>query len=133
MDIRSSVLMLFPLLLLATGCKKEPGEGGKAEIQGVVMRQEVNAAGAPIGDPYPYKETRVYIIYGDGDYSDDDTRTGPDGGYSFRWLRKGEYTVYVFGEQCKDCPDDMVAIKQTVTIDDKKGVVTVPVMTALNF
>ena len=131
MKIRSSLLLLFSALLLASGCKKEPGVGGKAQIEGVIMRQDVNAAGAPIGVPYPYQEARVYIIYGDGAYSNDDVRTGPDGGYTFPWLRKGDYTVYTFGE-C-NCPGKSIELLQKVHVDGNKAVVTVPVMTALNF
>jgi hypothetical protein len=67
---------------------KKPAKVEKAEITGTVMRQDVNAAGSAIGDPYPFQETRVYIVYGDHTTSDDDVRTGPDGKYSFRWLRE---------------------------------------------
>ncbi|MBK6892990.1 MAG: hypothetical protein IPH00_07610 [Flavobacteriales bacterium] len=56
------------------------------------MRQDVNGAGNPQGDPYPYQDTRVYIVYGDHEFQDDDVRTGPDGQFAFRWLRKGTYT-----------------------------------------
>lgn len=122
---------LFIVTLLA-GCTKEAGEGGKAQITGTVLRQDVNAAGAAIGDPYPYLDTRVYIAYGDNDTYDDDIRTGPDGKYSFRWLRKGDYTVYTFGEQC-DCSNDMVVLSRSVSIDGKKDVVIVPTLIADNY
>ena len=125
----TSVLVLC--LLLLSACKKEEGEGGKAEINGTVMRQDVNGAGNPQGDPYPYQDTRVYIVYGDHELQDDDVRTGPDGQFAFRWLRKGTYTIYTYGE-C-DCPGNSVAIERQVTIDGKKDVVTVPVITADNF
>lgn len=125
--------LIAPLIAAALlyGCTKEAGDGGKAEITGTVMRQNVNAAGAAMGDPYPYQEARVYIVYGDHDTYDDDTRTGPDGKYSFRWLRKGDYTVYTFGE-C-NCPGNSVAITRAVSIDGKKDVVTVPLITADNY
>lgn len=129
--MRKSLLLLACLAMLSPACKKEPGEGGKAEIRGVVLRQDVNGAGSPIGDPYPYMDTRVYIVYGDHEYHDDDVRTGPDGGFTFRWLRKGDYTVYTFGE-C-DCPGKTEAVSYKVTIDGKKDVVTVPTFTVKNF
>ncbi len=123
--------VLVVCLLLLSACKKEEGEGGKAEINGTVLRQNVNAIGNPQGDPYPYQDTRVYIVYGDHEFQDDDVRTGPDGQFAFRWLRKGTYTIYTYGE-C-DCPGNSVAIERKVTIDGKKDVVTVPVITADNF
>ena len=72
--------------LLLSACKKEPGEGGKAEIRGYVFRQEINSGtGQNVGDPYPFPETRVYIVYGDHDFYDNDVRTGPDGLFVFSW------------------------------------------------
>lgn len=129
--VRHLFILLASIAVLSWGCKKEPGEGGKAEIRGAVLRQNVNAVGNPIGEPYPYQDTRVYIVYGDHDFQDDDVRTGPDGQYVFRWLRKGDYTVYTFGE-C-NCPGNSVAISHKVSIDGKKDVITVPTITALNF
>jgi len=124
---------LLLVLLLGPSCKKEEGEGGLAEIRGVVLRQDINNnTGQPEGDPYPYQEARVYIIYGDHDYYDDDVRTGPAGQYVFPWLRKGTYTIYTFGE-CNDCPGGSVVVQQTVEIKDKKETVTVPTITVDNW
>lgn len=130
-NMRTTLCGLLAAALLFPACKKEPGEGGKAEIRGIVLRQDVNGAGQPIGDPYPYQETRVYIAYGDHDFSDDDVRTGPDGLYVFSWLRKGDYRIYTFGE-C-DCPGGSVAVEHLVTIDGRKDVVTVPTITVQNW
>lgn len=132
--MRHFAILLSALLLLTTACKKEPGEGGRAEIHGLVLRQDVNALGIPQGDPYPYQETRVYIIYGDHEFYDDDVRTGPDGKFAFRWLRKGNYTVYTYGEcRGEGCAGNSVAVMRNVTIDGKKDVVTVPTITVDNF
>lgn len=128
--MRYMLFIAFCLLLLPA-CKKEEGVGGKAEIHGIVMRQDRSASGAVDGDPYPYQEARVYIVYGDHDFYDDDVRTGPDGQYVFRWLRKGDYTIYTYGE-CQ-CPGKTVEVKREVRIDGKKDVVTVPVITVDNF
>lgn len=117
--------------LLLGGCTKEAGEGGLAEITGTVLRQEVNGSGSPTSDPYPYQETRVYIVYGDHETYDDDIRTGPDGKYSFRWLRKGDYTIYTYGE-CA-CPGNSMVISHSVSVGDKKDVVQVPDMIADNY
>lgn len=130
-NMRQLILLLTTIALVSFGCKKEPGEGGKAEIRGTVMRQKVNAVGNPIGDPYPYQDTRVYIVYGDHDFYDDNVRTGPNGQYVFRWLRKGDYTVYTYSE-C-NCPGKTEAISHTVRVDGKKDVVTMPTITALDY
>lgn len=129
--MRRPLLLLTVLAALAISCKKEPGIGGKAEIRGVVMRQDVNALGIPVGNPYPYQDTRVFIVYGDHDFYDDDVRTGPDGLFVFRWLRKGDYTVYTFGE-C-NCPGKSVSITRSVQVSGNKDVVTAPTIIADNF
>lgn len=129
--MRASLLLALGLLLLLPACKKEPGVGGKAIIKGFVMRQNVNALGIPQGAPYPYQDTRVFIVYGDGTFPDNDVRTGPDGNFEFRWLLKGKYTVFTYGE-C-DCPGHSTAISQTVTITGRKDEVVVPTFTANNY
>ena len=115
--------------LLMSGCTKEPGEGGKALIRGTVLEQEYNDSnGQPVGTPYPAQEHKVYIVYGDNEFYDDDVDTGPDGEYEFRWLRKGTYTIFVYSELCKNCNDTEV-IRTTVEISDRNEVVDVPTLT----
>ncbi len=132
--MRALLPVLACLCVLFAACKKEPGVGGQAEIRGYVLRQNVNGLGAPIGDAYPYPETRVYIVYGDHDFYDNDVRTGPDGLYVFHWLRTGNYKVFTYGECLgADCPSGQVQLLSSVTIKDKSEVVTVPTMIAKNF
>ncbi len=126
-----SIASLCLALLFTSACKKEEGEGGRAVIKGTVLRQDVNAVGNPIGDPYPFHDQRVYIIYGDNEFQDDDVRTGPEGNYEFRWLRKGDYTIYTFGE-C-NCPGKSITISHRVSIDGRKDEVIVPTITVDNF
>jgi hypothetical protein len=135
--MRVLTLLIGAAALLLAGCKKEPGEGGKAEIRGYVLRQDINNnTGQPQGDPYPYPEARVYICYGDHDFYDDDVRTGPDGLFVFSWLREGDYRVYTYGEcdpDPDDCPSGLVSVERTVTIKEKSEVLTVPTMIADNW
>lgn len=125
--------LLFTVLaasLVMAGCKKEPGVGGKAEIRGKVYATEWdNNTGNPTGDEYYVPEYRVYIVYGDHEFYDDDTRTGPDGLYKFSWLRKGDYTVFTYSE-CPTCDSTgfVQVVSETVEIGDKKEVVDVPTL-----
>lgn len=118
--------------LLFSACKKEEGEGGKAEIRGTVEEQRYNGAGNPSGDPYPLADQRVYIIYGDGQYYDDDTRTGPNGEYRFPWLRRGSYRVYALSE-CNDYQNCTEGIYQTAEIDGRKDIVSLSTITVRNY
>lgn len=107
-------LVLLPLMILL-GCKKDPGEGGKAEIRGRLMEQRYNSNGQPTGSPYPLADERVYIIYGDSQFHDDDVRSGPDGQFRFTWLRKGQYTLYAISE-CPTCPGGTKGVYRAVRI-----------------
>lgn len=123
-------LVLLPFLL---ACNKDPGEGGRAEIRGIVYEQRYNAStGLPIGNKYPVADERVSIIYGDGEYADDDTRTEPDGRYRFPWLRKGSYQVYVISE-CNTYADCVTAIYRSVDIGGRKEVVGVDTIIIANY
>ncbi len=119
--------------LALTACNKEPGEGGKAEIRGTVYEQRYGVtSGNPQGDPYPIAEQRVYIVYGDNDYADDDTRTGPNGEFRFAWLRKGSYKIYVISE-CDDYTNCTEAIYRTAEVGERKEVVNVDRITIRNY
>lgn len=119
--------------LLLSACTKEPGEGGKALIRGTVLMQQINNnTGQPTGDPYPAQEQRVYIVYGDHDFYDDDTRTGPDGLYEFRWMRKGTYSIFTYSE-CPTCQGGQEVKKLSVEIGDKKEELQVSTITVANW
>lgn len=106
-------------------CSKDPGEGGRAEIQGRVIEQRYNNnTQQPVGSPYPKAEQRVYIIYGDGEFHDDDVRTGPDGRFRFPWLRKGDYTVYTISE-CGQYTGCTMSVSASANIADRKELVDV--------
>ena len=118
-------------LLLLSSCRKEPGEGGRAEIRGLLYEQRyVN--GQPSGDAYPLADTRVYIIYGDGAYHDDDTRTGPNGEFRFAWLRKGDYRLYAISE-CQGCPGGSEGVYLSASVNGRKDVVNVGRLTVRNY
>lgn len=123
--------LLLPVLFILHGCSKDPGDGGRAEIRGVVLRQDVSLSGNPQGDPYPAVEERVYIIYGDGQYFDDDTRTGPSGEFRFPWLRKGSYRIYAISE----CDNDgcLEGVFQSAEVSGRKDIVNVPTITIVNY
>jgi len=128
--VRSLMILLSLTLLYA--CKKEPGEGGKAEIHGRIMEQRyLNASQLPSGDPYPLLDQNVYIIYGDttgGAYPDDNVDSGPDGKFRFQWMRKGSYLVYAISDcHTSDtlCRGGKKTIFIPVEIGDRKGVVEI--------
>jgi hypothetical protein len=128
MPIKPHLVLVLLCIALITGCAKEPGIGGRAEITGRVMEQHHTNSGNPVGDPYPRPGHRVYIIYGDGNTHDDDVRTGPDGRFRFAWLRKGTYSVYTVSE-CdpfdEDCPGGTRVVSRAVELKDRRDQVDI--------
>ncbi|MBK7382935.1 MAG: hypothetical protein IPI81_06295 [Flavobacteriales bacterium] len=131
--MKALLALLFTFSLLVIGCKKEPGEGGRAEIQGVLYEQRYNGTtDLPIGNAYPLSDARVSIIYGDGDYPDNDTRTSPEGRFHFPWLRKGDYRIYVISE-CNAYNNCTVGIYTDVEISGRKDVVVIDTILVRNY
>lgn len=123
--------LLLSTVLVLIGCSKDPGDGGRAEIRGVVLMQNVSLSGNPVDDPFPAVDERVYIIYGDGQYFDDDTRTGPNGEFRFPWLRKGSYRIYAVSEcDNEGCRE---GVFQAAKIDGRRDIVNVPTITVLRY
>jgi hypothetical protein len=72
------------------------------------------------GTVSPITDTRVYLIYGDGNVFDEVTSTGADGYFAFHQLRRGDYQVYVMS---LDSNYNEVPVLKSVTITDKKETV----------
>ncbi len=125
------MLLAGLMLTFATGCEKEPGEGGRSSISGRIIEQEMSA---PLQNEmvreYPLVDERVYIIYGDSTkVYDDNMRTDFNGRFKFSYLRKGTYTIFVYTE-CNvihdvGCADDggVWAVKRTVELGKNENVV----------
>lgn len=127
-SMKSPKLLALLALTLLFSCTKEPGEGGTASIRGKIVRQFrlVPTNPATIQNTVPGADADVYIIYGDNVSPDDRVWTNSNGDFEFRFLRKGDYTIYTYsmdttGNANVD-PNRMVVTRK-VTIDDRKGTV----------
>jgi len=117
------IVSIFSLMFLA--CKKGPGEGGRTSIVGKVWAEEWD----DISYTQHYDsldrwaaDEDVYIIYGDDVSFGDRTRTGPDGVFEFKYLREGDYTIYVYSEAPENSAataGGKVAISKRVSIPSK--------------
>ena len=123
--LRLSFLSLL-LLVLACSCEKEEGEGGKSSIYGKVLVKDYNSTFTVLKEEYYGPGIWVYIVYGDDrDYSDR-IQTGYDGTYEFKYLRPGDYTVYVLSKDSTLQTNAKVPVIQEVNVPDKKKDVEVP-------
>jgi len=130
--MNTSLGVALAAAILLAACSKDPGPGGRAELRGTLYEQRYNSSGNPTGASYPLVDQRVYIIYGDGTYADDDTRTGPNGEFRFPWLRKGTYKLYAISE-CLPQPTCYTAEYRTVSINDRKSLVDIGRITVANY
>lgn len=123
MTFRNILSLLF-FALLAVSCRKEPGEGGLASIQGKVWARDLNNNGFVKTEGY-IGDQRVYIGVEDETTSFETVRTSYNGSYKFPFLRKGDYKVWVFS-RCDSCLLEDTAFIQTITISERKEEVTLP-------
>ena len=111
---------IITLSLLATSCKKGPGEGGRASITGKVYTVNYNSTmTVPVDSGYLGGQ-KVYILYGDETAVGKSQDTNNDGAFEFSYLRKGKYTVYIYSKTAPNQLDS--AVVQTGEITDRKQV-----------
>lgn len=126
-------LLLATLLILClTNCDKSAGTGGTSTIKGKIYIRDYNAAFTILQSSHYAIEERVYIMYGDHDFYDDNIRTGYDGTYEFRNLRKGSYRVFAYSaDSTFTVPGGVYAVIDTVEITADYQTVEVPLMILL--
>jgi phage-related tail fiber protein len=96
MNYKVIVLVFVCFSLLS--CKKEPGEGGFASIEGKVLLKDYDATYTILQAEYYAAGETVYIIYGSGNEIGNTVKTSYDGSFKFNYLNKGNYKIYVLGE-----------------------------------
>jgi hypothetical protein len=90
------LLFLSILAFLFSSCEKDPGKGGNSSITGKIYVREYNKSFTELDAEYYAPDEDIYIIYDDGDVPDDDMKTGPDGEFTFKYLRPGKYRLYAY-------------------------------------
>lgn len=123
--MKGHYLLLAGLLILASSCLKEAGEGGSAVIYGKVYAYDYNAEMTDYRTQYYAPDEDVYIIYGNDSVYSDRTRTHYDGSYRFQYLRPGTYTIYVYSKNLETRLPPELPVKKTVTITSNNEVITV--------
>lgn len=86
------------LTALFQGCKKNEGPGGTGVIKGKVKINLYNGS-VFTGDVIDGADVDVFIIYGgENTFYDDKITTSYDGSFEFRYLRKGDYKIFVYSQ-----------------------------------
>lgn len=98
MPIKKSLnnFLLLLLILIAFGCKKEPGVGGHSSISGHITVRDYNANFTQFLGTYNGANEYVYIVYGTHSGYDQRIKTDYNGDFEFNYLYPGNYTVYTY-------------------------------------
>lgn len=108
------IISLLAIVSLTQSCINNEGIGGTGSVEGYVYKVlhpdgEFNFE----TDTVDGAEVRVYIQYGDEKPHGDDMRAGPDGYFKFKYLAKGTYTIFSYGEFPTG---EKEVVTQTITI-----------------
>lgn len=127
---RLFLLPALALVLSIASCDSGPGPGGQATITGkVYAKGNWNSTCTLYRDstngftPFYVPDVEVYLMFGDEPSYGERVRTAPDGTYQFKYLRKGNYTVYTYSNDCTT-PSGTATVYATVEVTEKKQEVT---------
>ncbi len=115
------VLLVTLVSLIVFSCSKEAGDGGNSTIYGKIIAYNYNSEFTNLRGIYPAPDEDVYLIYGEDHSYSERIRSNYDGIYEFKYLRPGDYTIYVYS---KDSTLTLVSgiypVIKKVTIKEKK-------------
>lgn len=119
--MKNKFFLFISLVTILYSCKKEAGEGGDSSIKGTIWVKDYNASFTTLLGEYAGTDEDVYIIYGDNISYGDKIKASPDGGFEFKYLRKGSYTIYVYSkDNTLTSASGKITISKKVEITDKK-------------
>ena len=122
--MKYKILVVLFFISLLYSCEKPAGLGGKGEIKGKVTVQMFDRHFNVLQSVFPADKKDVFIIYGDGETVSNDTETSPEGKFSFSYLNKGEYKIFVYSDgKAEDYPSGKMVIEKDVTLNSKDDVV----------
>lgn len=108
-------------MIIATSCTKEPGLGGNSTIYGKIIAHDYNSEFTELKGIYPAEDQDVFIIFGNNISYSERIRSNYDGVYEFKYLRPGDYTIYVYSKDSTLTePSGIYAVLRNVTIDQNK-------------
>jgi len=133
MHLRRFLFLLIIAVALTTwSCEKEEGEGGNSSITGKVWIREYDLSFTYLISSYWGSDEDIYIIYGDDISYGNRIKTGPDGEFEFKYLRPGNYRLYVYSKDSTfTSGSGKIAVYKDVEITSRKQVVDAGVLSIL--
>ena len=129
-------ILIFSLAIISlifVSCKKDPGEGGLATINGKVVVYDFDNSFKQLRAIYEPVGLNVYISYGDIPGVGNSVKTAYNGTFQFAYLRKGKYTIYAESKDSSNVNSNKtIAIIRQVEITEKKQVIELPVIEVID-
>jgi hypothetical protein len=123
---KSWLIMIVLAGIFLSACTKNPGIGGDASIKGNVFVEHWNTTFTQFISEYPGADIYVYLVFGSDISYGNRIKTNPDGEFEFKYLYKGDYTIYVYSfDSTLTDPSGLIPVEQTVNITDRKQVVDI--------
>ena len=90
--------LIIILAITILSCKKEAGEGGNSTITGKIWVRDYISNFTALNGEHAGSDLEVYIIYGNDATYGNRIKSGPDGVFEFKYLREGDYKLYVYSK-----------------------------------
>lgn len=114
-----SFLFISITVFILSSCKKPEGEGGNGHIKGKILAEQWNATFTVKQAEYAALDEWVYIIYGSNISYGDRIRTNYNGEFEFKYLRAGNYKIYVYSkDKSLQSASGTIAITKDLTVSD---------------
>ncbi len=128
--MKSIKTISFFLCVLLSSCTKIEGEGGSSTIKGSIWVEDWNATFTVLEAEYSALNEDVYIIYGNHISYDDKTTTNYKGEFEFKYLRQGNYKIYVYSkDKTMQSASGIIGITKDVNISEDGKAINVDKIT----
>lgn len=118
------VFLLIFLNIALFSCSKEAGDGGNSTIYGKIIAYNYNAEFTYLKGIYPAADEDVYLVYGEDRSYSQRIRSNYNGVYEFKYLRPGDYTIYVYSKDSTlTLASGIYPVIKNVTITEKRQTV----------
>ena len=120
----STGCFLIILMVSLSACKKEEGFGGKVTVKGKIIEKIYDKDFLALHRTRPCADEDVFLIFGDNEVFDDDTKTSASGDFEFKYLLPGNYKIYFYSlDSTNYYPGNKIAVIKEFSITKSDDVI----------
>lgn len=130
------IILIFDVAGFSS-CKKEPGIGGDATINGHIHVQHFNSTFTQFISEYDGADVYVYLVAGIDQTYLKRIKSDYNGDFEFKYLYKGDYTVYCYSidstfSNHQSTSSGMIPVIQQISVVGRKDVITTDTLKIFN-